>query len=107
MNTKEGKEFLIDTAYFILPDNASSGNLEGLLFSTLDEKTKGCIDKFIVCAEFNDPVRLFKAKIAAYMAISVRDLYKTLNYAIKENIFNFDNQSFGEIKKFLKLINRV
>ncbi|NEQ36443.1 MAG: hypothetical protein F6K40_09215 [Okeania sp. SIO3I5] len=89
---------------FIFPDNKSSGMLEDLCLSAINDSDMGCIEEFFQCIKENtnrESNEFSKAKIHAWLSTqTIPD--KRLGEAAKAGYFNWNNETFNELINFIK-----
>lgn len=96
---------------FIMPDNQNSGMLEDLCLNSINEELKNCIDdfqncikdKYIIPTKDSQSKRFnpSKSKMLNYLSSCI-PIDSRLGIASQKHFFDFDNESFNELKSFLK-----
>lgn len=90
---------------FILPDNENPGELETLLYRTLDSDIAKCIDNFMKCAEETatgeSPSKPDKARVAAYIAVQKKAPHSPAVSA-RQGVWDFDHNVLSSVRRFLR-----
>ncbi|NEP84718.1 MAG: hypothetical protein F6K39_45425 [Okeania sp. SIO3B3] len=89
---------------FILPDNSSPGMLEDLCLKSIHTDEISCIEDFFQCIEKSTGRKskeISKAKIHAWLSTQEHP-DKRLGEAAKAGYIDWDNETFKELKKFIK-----
>ncbi|MDR0644431.1 MAG: hypothetical protein LBG05_05905 [Treponema sp.] len=90
---------------FIMPNNNACGMLEDLCIDSIKETDVfGCVECFIHCYENKvekDKYNIAKARILAYLSTRI-PIVNSLGLAAQQGVWDFSNQCFDDIKKFLK-----
>lgn len=85
---------------FIMPGDSKEGMLEDLCLQSIENlPVIDCIDSFIDCSE-EKPSNQSKAKIMCYLATKGPSS-NSLGLAAKQGIWDFDSESFNELKDFI------
>ncbi len=85
---------------FIMPGNSKEGMLEDLCLQSIEKfPVIDCIDSFIDCSE-EKPSNESKAKIMCYLATKGPSS-SSLGLAAKQGVWDFDSESFTELKEFI------
>ena len=89
---------------FVLPDAASDGNLESLLWRSIEDTSEArCADAFLKCLDLGDIAvsRRDKARVQAYLASKHRP-HGSVGVAAKRGNWNAEHDAFSEIRRFLE-----
>ena len=92
----------LTVSVFILPDNKNPGELETLLYQTLDSNVAKCIDDFLECAEAatgTPPAKPDKARVAAYVAVQKKVPH---SLAVSAPRWIFDHEVLSSVAEFLR-----
>ena len=87
----------------ILPDGNSQGNLESLLWRSVEDTSEArCADDFLSCLELHAITvsRKDKARVQAYLA-SKRKPHGSVGVAAERGHWDPEHQSFSELRRFL------
>ena len=109
----------IRTSHFLFPDNRHQGTLETLLWSTVPDGQKACVQEFLACAEDDwgqDPLAdhwVDKARVYTYLAGSplkvaghgrrgsTRSRPGLLTgISVKAGIWDMNHEAFGPLREF-------
>ena len=88
---------------FVLPDDASDGNLESLLWRSIEDTSEAhCSDDFLKCLELGNiaVTRRDKARIQAYLASKSKP-HGSVGVAAERKHWDAEHDAFSEIRRFL------
>ena len=91
----------------IIPDVDSEGNLESLLWRSIEEKTEAtCINEFLACLDLGNiaVTRRDKARIQAYLA-SKPHPHGSVGVAANRGQWDPEHGAFSEVRRFLTSLN--
>ncbi len=89
---------------WILPDANTNGMLETLLWETIPDDVRRCIDQFLVCIENVNGERvhrLHKARATAYLATQ-RKPHVSVGDAAKRSYWDLDHDALDPVRGFLR-----
>ena len=92
---------------FILPDDASKGSLESLLWRSIEADPRAqCIDDYVACMELIDMTvaRQDKVRILAWLAAQRRPT-DSIGVAARMGYWDPMHQSFAQIRRFLEALS--
>lgn len=94
----------LTVSVFILPDNKSPGELETLLYQTLNPDIVKCIDDFVRCAKDAtgvSPLKPCKARVAAFVAVQKKAPH-SLAVSARQGVWDFDHDELSSVGEFLQ-----
>lgn len=96
------------TAVYVLPDNASPGMLEDLVFmSFADAPIGACVQTFLTCAAAAGhlPVDAHRSKQRMYAVLATWERFENrLGLWVKQNPEVLDHAAFAPLREFLKVL---
>ena len=98
----------ISVAVYIMPDNASSGDLETLILRAVEGRTAlDCVDTYIECLKGQGLTvpHERKAKLHAFLASDPGDPTLQPGQAIDAGIIPWDSPAFDDVHKFLDMLD--
>lgn len=91
----------IKTGVFIMPGNKEKGMLENLCLQSVEgSKEIDCIERFFDCIP-EKPKNIAKSKVQAYLSTR-KNFVHSLGLAAKKGYWDFENEKFNELRKFIE-----
>jgi hypothetical protein len=100
----------IRVAAYIMPDNASPGELETLCLEAVHEvAAMPCVDGFFACLESigHIPAKIDKARLGAFLSSNINDPNLRIGQAIRAGAIPWDSPAFAGIHQFLDMLTAV
>ncbi len=98
----------IRVSVYIMPDNASSGDLESLCLRAVQDTTAmACVEGYIEClkAQGQTIQHERKARLHAFLASNTDDPTLQPGQAIDAGIIPWNSPAFGDVHKFLDMLD--
>lgn len=100
----------LDTAAYIMPDNASLGDLESLCLDAVrTTPAMPCVDSYLDCLKSIDhsPRQESKARLRAFLAANQDDPTLRSGEAIAAGIIPWNSPAFAGVHQFLDMLDAV
>ncbi len=98
----------IQIAVYIMPDNGSSGDLESLCLEAVrDSPATPCVDRYFDCLQLigHVPRQESKARLRAFLAANRDDPTLLTGNALAAGVIPWDSPAFGDVHKFLDMLD--
>lgn len=98
----------IRTTVYIMPDNTSSGDLESLCLRAIqDSPAMACVESYIECLKAQGQTVRYerKAKLHAFLVSNTDDPTLQPGQAIGAGIIPWNSPAFGDVHKFLDMLD--